>query len=70
MASPRISVADGEKVRQAFINMAREPDGLSVLQLAAQSLGLPHVRGFAPADDRDYSNYRSFFKRTQVLVNE
>ena len=70
MASPRVSAADGEKVRQAFINMAREPDGLSVLQLAAQSLGLPQVRGFAPADDRDYSNYRSFFKRTQVPVNE
>ena len=70
MASPKISAADGEKVRQAFINMAREPDGLSVLQLAAQSLGLPKARGFVPADDRDYSNYRSFFKHTQVPVNE
>lgn len=70
MTSPRISAADGEKVRQAFINMARDPEGLNVLQLAARSLGLPQVRGFAPADDRDYSNYRSFFKRTQVPLNE
>lgn len=70
MASPRISAADGEKVRQAFINMARDPEGLNVLQLAARSLGLPQVRGFAPADDRDYSNYRSFFKRTRVPLNE
>ena len=70
MASPRISAADGEKIRQAFVNMARDPDGQSVLQLAAQSLGLSKVRGFVPADDRDYSNYRSFFKQTQVPVNE
>lgn len=70
MASPRVSAADGEKVRQAFINMARESEGLSVLQHAAQSLGLPKVRGFVPADDRDYSNYRSFFKHTQVPMNE
>ena len=70
MASPRISEADSEKVRKAFINMARDPEGLSVLHLAAQSLGLPQVRGFVPADDRDYSIYRSFFKNTLVPVNE
>lgn len=70
MASPRISVADGEKVRQAFINMARDPEGLNILKQAAQSLNLPLVRGFVSADDRDYNNYRRFFKQTQVLVNE
>ena len=70
MASPRVSAADGEKVRQAFINMTRDPEGSSVLQLAAQSLGLQKVRGFVPADDREYSNYRNFFKHTQVPLNE
>lgn len=70
MASPRISAADGEKVRQAFINMARDPEGLNVLKQAAQSLNLPQVRGFVAADDRDYNNYRHFFKQTQVPVNE
>ena len=70
MASPRISAADGEKVRQAFINMERDPEGLRVLKQAAQSLNLPQVRGFVSADDRDYNNYRRFFKRTQVPVNE
>jgi len=40
------------------------------LQLAAQSLGLPGARGFVAADDRDYSNYRNFFKHTKVPVNE
>lgn len=70
MASPRISAADGEKVRQAFVAMGHDPEGQRVLQLAAQSLGLSKVRGFVASDDRDYSNYRGFFKRTQVPVNE
>lgn len=70
MASPRISAGDGEKIRQVFVNMARDPEGLGVLQHAAQSLALPQARGFVSADDRDYSNYRSFFKSTRVPVNE
>ena len=40
MASPRVSAADGEKVRQAFVSMTHDPEGLRVLQLAAQSLEL------------------------------
>jgi len=70
MASPRVSQADGEKVRQAFVSMSRDPEGLRVLQLAAQSLELTKARGFVAADDRDYRNYRNFFSRTRVPVNE
>lgn len=70
MASPRISAGDGEKIRQAFVSMAHDPEGRSVLQHAARSLGLPKVRGFVSADDGDYSNYRSFFRHTQVPLNE
>lgn len=70
MASPRVGAADGEKVRQAFIGMARDPEGQRVLERAAQSLGLPQARGFVAADDNDYGNYRTFFKHTRVSVNE
>lgn len=70
MASPRVGAADGEKVRQAFVGMAHDPEGQRVLQLAAQSIGLSKVRGFVAADDRDYANYRAFFKHTRVPVNE
>jgi phosphonate transport system substrate-binding protein len=70
MASPRVSSGDGEKIRQAFVSMTHDPEGLRVLQLAAQALGLTRVRGFVAADDRAYSNYRDFFKHTQVPVNE
>lgn len=70
MASPRISMADGEKVRQAFVNMAGDPAGLRVLQQSARSLGLAKVRGFVAADDRDYADYRAFFQHTRVPLNE
>jgi phosphonate transport system substrate-binding protein len=70
MASPRVSAADGEKVRQAFVSMARDPEGQRVLQAAAQSIGLSEGRGFVLADDRDYNNYRDFLKRTLVPLNE
>lgn len=70
MASPRVSLADGEKVRQAFVNMAHDPEGQRVLQQSAQSLGLTQARGFVTANDADYSNYRAFFRQTQVPLNE
>ena len=70
MASPRITTAEGDKVRQAFVGMAHDLEGQRVLQLAAQSLGLSKARGFVAADDRDYANYRTFFEHTRVPLNE
>jgi phosphonate transport system substrate-binding protein len=70
MASPRVSAADSDKVRRAFAGMAGDPEGRRVLQRAAESLGLSKARGFVAASDRDYANYRTFFKHTQVPVNE
>ena len=70
MVSPRVSAADGNKVRQAFVDMARDPEGQRVLQLAAQSLGLSKARGFVAANDQDYANYLTFFQHTRVPVNE
>jgi phosphonate transport system substrate-binding protein len=70
MASPRVSEADGEKVRLAFISMAHDPEGQRILQAAARSIGLSGMRGFVQADDRDYNNYRDFLKRTLVPLNE
>jgi phosphonate transport system substrate-binding protein len=70
MASPRVSAADGEKVRAAFVGMSEDPEGQRVLRAAAQSVGASRARGFAAADDRDYDNYREFLKRTLVPLNE
>ena len=70
MASPRVSRANGETIRQTFINMTRDPAGQRVLQQAAQRLDLTQVRGFVWADDREYANYQQFFKLTRVPLNE
>lgn len=70
MASPRISAADGEKVRKAFIGMSDDPEGRRVLNAAAQAIGLAKPRGFVAADDGDYANYHAFFRHTRVPVNE
>ena len=70
MASPRVSQADAKLIAQTFINMAREPAGQRILQQAAQRLDWDQWRGFVPANNRDYTNYQQFFKRTQVPINE
>ena len=70
MASPRVSQAEGEKVRQAFVGMADDPEGQRVLNATAQAIGQTKPRGFVQADDADYTNYRAFFRHTRVLVNE
>lgn len=70
MASPRVSQAEGEKVRQAFVGMAQDPEGLHVLNAAAQAVGQSRLRGFVAATDGDYANYRAFFRRTRVPVDE
>jgi ABC-type phosphate/phosphonate transport system, periplasmic component len=70
MASPRVSAADGEAVRQAFIAMQTEPKGMRILLQSASYLSLSELRGFVRADDRDYADYRRFFKSTRVPLNE
>ncbi|WP_310446801.1 phosphate/phosphite/phosphonate ABC transporter substrate-binding protein [Thiobacillus sp.] len=70
MASPRVSQTDGEKVREAFVGMAEDPEGQRMLQAAAREVGASKAWGFAPADERDYDNYRAFLKATLVPLNE
>ncbi|MBT9539723.1 phosphate/phosphite/phosphonate ABC transporter substrate-binding protein [Thiobacillus sp.] len=70
MASPRVSQTDGEKVRAAFVGMTEDPEGQRVLQAAAREVGASKAWGFAPADERDYDNYRAFLKATLVPLNE
>lgn len=70
MASPRVSVADGERVRQSLVAMAHEPEGQRILREGAQHLDQVEVRGFVRADQKDYINYQQFFKTTPVMLNE
>ncbi|MCU0840691.1 MAG: phosphate/phosphite/phosphonate ABC transporter substrate-binding protein [Thiobacillaceae bacterium] len=56
------------KVADAFIGMSADPEGRRILDAVAQRLELSKARGFAPASDADYDNYRAFYRRTKVPV--
>lgn len=66
MAHPSVPKEIRERVAAALIGMATDPAGLSVLKHSAALLDLNGPRGFAPASDRDYTNYRDFFRQTRV----
>jgi len=66
MASPKVPAADAAAVRAALVGMSRDPEGRRILEAGAQLLKDAGELGFVAADDRDYDNYRAFFKTTLV----
>lgn len=68
MANPRVSHEVREAVRAALIGMREDPEGRAVLASAAALLELQKPRGFLSASDKDYDNYRTFFRNTRVPV--
>lgn len=53
-------------IRAAFLGMASDPEGLKILQASAELIKQPPPYGFVAADDRQFDNYRQFFKNTLV----
>ena len=53
-------------VRSALINMVNDPEGRKVLEAGAELLKSTGDLGFVAADDREYDNYRKFYRTTQV----
>lgn len=66
MASPVVSEAMVRAVQQAFIGMLADPEGKKILEQGAQLLKLGHPVGFVAASDKDYENYREFYRKTVV----
>ena len=66
MASPKVPADKVAAVRAAFINMIKDPEGKQVLEAGADLLKSTGELGFAAAENRDYDNYRKFYKTTQV----
>lgn len=66
MASPKVPKDKVAAVRAALINMAQDPEGRQVLEAGAELLKSTGELGFVAAEDRDYDNYRRFYKTTQV----
>ena len=66
MANPKVPPEKVAAVRQAMIDMARDAEGRQVLQAGADLLKSTGELGFVAADNRDYDNYRKFYRSTQV----
>jgi phosphonate transport system substrate-binding protein len=66
MANPKVPADKVAAVKAAFINMAQDPEGRQILQAGADLLKSNGELGFVSADNRDYDNYRKFYKTTQV----
>ena len=66
MASSKVPPAKQQAVREALIGMMSDPEGRKVLEAGAELLKQKDNLGFIPSDNKDYDNYRAFYKRTLV----
>ena len=66
MVNPRIPADKVAAVRAAFLNMLKDPEGRQILEAGAELLKSTGELGFVAAENRDYDNYRKFFRATQV----
>src|ERR1700704_736169 len=66
MANPKVPADKVAAVRAAFINMAKDAEGRQILEAGADLLKSNSELGFATAENRDYDNYRKFYRTTQV----
>lgn len=66
MANPKVPKEKIAAVRNAFVSMRVDPEGRKVLEDTAAVLKITGELGFVASENRDYDNYRAFFKNTLV----
>jgi phosphonate transport system substrate-binding protein len=66
MANPKMPADKVAAVKAAFIDMVNDPEGRRILEAGADLLKSNSELGFAAAENRDYDNYRKFYRTTQV----
>lgn len=64
MVSPVVPEHTARAVQQALIGMLADPEGKKILAQGAQLLKLEQPVGFIAASDKDYGNYREFYRKT------
>ncbi len=62
MASKKVPAHAVQAVRQAFLGMARDPEGQQVLARVSELVKLPAATGFVAASGADYGAYRVFYQ--------
>lgn len=65
MVHPKVPQAVTLAVKKALIEMKDDPAGKTILEASAKLIS-SKPRGFISANDRDYDNYRQFYKTTLV----
>jgi phosphonate transport system substrate-binding protein len=66
MASSKVPADKVAAVKAALVNMMKDPEGRNVIKAGADLLKMKDNQGFIDSDNRDYDNYRAFYKRTLV----
>jgi phosphonate transport system substrate-binding protein len=66
MANPKVPADKVAAVRNAFVGMSKDPEGRKILNDGAELLKIKEELGFVAAENRDYDNYRTFYRQTQV----
>jgi phosphonate transport system substrate-binding protein len=63
-AHPRVPPQVVERIRQIMDKMDEDPESLAVLKASADVIRQSPPYGFRLSSDREYANYRSFYKGT------
>ena len=66
MANPKVPADKVAAVKGALIDMTSDPEGMKILEAGADLLKSNGDLGFVAADNREYDNYRKFYRTTQV----
>lgn len=65
-AHPMVPKEKVKAISEALLNMAKDVEGLKILEASAARVKQSPPFGFVPAEDREYENYRKFYKTTLV----
>lgn len=63
---PSVPAEKAKAVRDAFVRMTKDPAGYNILTTSARTVKQDPPYGFFYADDRDYENYRKFYKSSLI----
>lgn len=66
MANPRVPADKVTAVAKAFVGMINDPQGKKILEDGAELLKSKGDLGFVISENRDYDNYRAFYRQTLV----
>lgn len=62
MVSKRVPEKDAQAVARAFVNMAKDPEGLAILHRSSEVLKLPQDAVFIASNGSEYNAYRKFYQ--------